>query len=378
MGMGILTAEYRFFRLALGASLAVGMLFHAAGQLPGAIAQGGVDMIRVRIGAGQSFGVYRLCHCLKAGIGMLVLQNLDLAADQIAVSVKAMLSILASFAQAESQSVSENQKWRVKKNFQEGKPWDGTLLGYRYYDGRYVIEPTEAETVRRIYREYLSGKGTTAIANGLNADGVPTRLGGIWHKSAVMKILKNYTYTGNLLLQKTYREDYISKETVPNNGEMPMYHATDTHEAIIDLDVFDAVQAEIERRSKKYTSTKRNYAARYPFSGMIVCGNCGKHYRRKTTAGGIVWICTTFNTQGKAACPSKQIPEEKLYEMTADIDLGDVDCIIAENGNVIRIRMKDGSEITRHWTDRSRAESWTDEMKEQARQKQLERSKRNG
>lgn len=88
----------------------------------------------------------------------------------------AMLSILASFAQAESQSVSENQKWRVKKNFQEGKPWDGTLLGYRYYDGRYVIEPTEAETVRRIYREYLSGKGTTAIANGLNADGVPTRL----------------------------------------------------------------------------------------------------------------------------------------------------------------------------------------------------------
>ena len=289
-----------------------------------------------------------------------------------------MLSILASFAQAESQSVSENQKWRVKKNFQEGKPWDGTLLGYRYYDGRYVIEPTEAETVRRIYREYLSGKGTTAIANGLNADGVPTRLGGIWHKSAVMKILKNYTYTGNLLLQKTYREDYISKETVPNNGEMPMYHAADSHEAIIDLDVFDAVQAEIERRSKKYTSTKRNYAARYPFSGMIVCGNCGKHYRRKTTAGGIVWICTTFNTQGKAACPSKQIPEEKLYEMTADIDLGDVDCIIAENGNVIRIRMKDGSEITRHWTDRSRAESWTDEMKEQARQKQLERSKRNG
>lgn len=111
---------------------------------------------------------------------------------------------------------------------------------------------------------------------------------------------------------------------------------------------------------------------------MIVCGNCGKHYRRKTTLGGIVWICTTFNTQGKAVCPSKQIPEEKLYEMTADIDLGDVDSIIAESGNIIRIRMKDGSEITRHWADRSRAESWTDEMKEQARQKQLERSKCNG
>ena len=118
-----------------------------------------------------------------------------------------------------------NWNFRIRKSspiFQrqvdgkQGLPMMGDPMDYsdrwsskRYYDGRYVIEPTEAETVRRIYREYLSGKGTTAIANGLNADGVPTRLGGIWHKSAVMKILKNYTYTGNLLLQKTYREDYI-------------------------------------------------------------------------------------------------------------------------------------------------------------------------
>ena len=289
-----------------------------------------------------------------------------------------MLSILASFAQAESQSVSENQKWRVKKNFSEGKPWSATLLGYRYHDGKLVIEPTEAEIVRRVFAEYLSGKGVVAIANGLHADGIPTRQGGTWCKATISKMLRNYTYTGNLLLQKTFNENYMTKRKCTNHGELPMYHAADTHEAIIDMETFQAVQTEIDRRAKKYTSTEQRYDARYPFSGMIVCGNCGKHYRRKTTAGGIVWICSTFNSQGKAACVSKQIPENKLTEMTADIALSDVSTMIAEGGNNIRICFQDGTEALRHWEDRSRAESWTDEMKEQARKKQLERSKRNG
>ena len=191
-------------------------------------------------------------------------------------------------------------------------------------------------------------------------------------------MLRNYTYTGNLLLQKTFNENYMTKRKCTNHGELPMYHAADTHEAIIDMETFQAVQTEIDRRAKKYTSTEQRYDARYPFSGMIVCGNCGKHYRRKTTAGGIVWICSTFNSQGKAACVSKQIPENKLTEMTADIALSDVSTMIAEGGNNIRICFQDGTEALRHWEDRSRAESWTDEMKEQARKKQLERSKRNG
>ena len=246
-----------------------------------------------------------------------------------------MLSILASYAQEESLSASENQKWRIRKNFEEGKPWNGTMLGYRYHNGTLVIEPQEAEIVRRIFREYLSGKGVVTIANRLNADGIVTRYGNQWHKRSVTCVLQNYAYTGNLLLQTTFRENHLTKRSLPNDGQLPKYHAKGTHEAIISIEDFTAAQAEMEKRSAKHAPKGKNYNARYPFSGMIVCGNCGKHYRRKTTAGGIVWICTTFNTQGKAACPSKQIPEEKLYEMTADIDLGDVDCIIAENGNVI-------------------------------------------
>ena len=114
-----------------------------------------------------------------------------------------MLTILASYAQEGSKSVSDNMKWRIHKNFEEGKPWDTTVLGYRYEDGRFVIQPDEAYTVKRIYELYLDGNGTSAIGKILEAEGHKTRLNnGTWSDSSISKILRNDTYTGNLTLQK--------------------------------------------------------------------------------------------------------------------------------------------------------------------------------
>lgn len=284
-----------------------------------------------------------------------------------------IITVLASYAQEESLSVSENQKWRIKKNFEEGKPWNGTLLGYRYENGQYVVMPEEAETVKRIFREYLSGKGILSIVNDLNADGVKTRKGTKWHKGSVSKVLRNYSYTGNLLLQKTYRENHLSKKTLINNGELPKYHAEGVHEAIISLEEFNAVQAEIERRATNHSAPGKVYTNRYPFTGLIVCGHCGAHYRRKVTHTGPVWICATYNQQGKKACPSKAIPEPALEALTADIALNDLTAMRAEDGNQLVLCFKDGSKAVRQWQDRSRAESWTPEMKEAARKKALER-----
>ena len=289
-----------------------------------------------------------------------------------------MLSILASYAQEESLSASENQKWRIRKNFEEGRPWNGTMLGYRYRNGTLVVEPDEAEIVRRVFREYLAGKGVVAIANGLNEDGIPTRYGNRWCKASVSGVLRNYTYTGNLLLQKTFRENHLTKRTLPNEGQLPQYHAEGSHEAIIRMEDFEAVQAEMERRAAKHAPPGKSYANRYPFTGLIVCGCCGKHYRRKVTATGPVWICGTYNTLGKTACPSKQIPEPVLMDLTADMDIGDLTEICAEDGNRLVFRFESGEETVKRWKDRSRAESWTPEMREAARQKALERSRQNG
>lgn len=289
-----------------------------------------------------------------------------------------MLSILASYAQEESLSASENQKWRIRKNFEEGRPWNGTMLGYRYRNGTLVVEPDEADIVRRIFREYLAGKGVVAIANGLNEDGIPTRYRNRWCKTGVSGVLRNYTYTGNLLLQKTFRENHLTKRTLPNEGQLPQYHAEGSHEAIIRMEDYEAVQAEMERRAAKHAPPGKGYRNRYPFTGLIVCGCCGKHYRRKVTATGPVWICGTYNTLGKTACPSKQIPEPVLMDLISDMDIGDLTEICAEDGNRLVFRFKNGEESVKRWKDRSRAESWTPEMREAARQKALERSRQNG
>ena len=282
-----------------------------------------------------------------------------------------MLTILASYAQEESLSVSENMKWRIRRNFEEGKPWSGLILGYHFQNGQFVVVPEEAEIVKRIFREYLDGLGATAIMKGLNEDGILTRLGKPWRTEGVLKILRNYNYTGNLILQKTYRENHLTKRKMKNNGEKPQYHAVGTHEAIIDLATFEAVQEELARRSEHY-SGKKPSTVTYPFTRLIVCANCGKHYKRKTTATGIVWICSTYNTHGKKACAdSKAIPESVLYELTADTPLGDLTAIRAEKDSTLAFCFKNGEQTVKRWKDRSRAESWTEEMKEKARQQAL-------
>lgn len=286
-----------------------------------------------------------------------------------------MMTILAGYAEEESRSTSENMKWRIKKNFEEGKPWDGTILGYRYKNGAYVVEPSEADIVRRIFHEYLAGKGIVAIANGLNEDGLKTRFGNDWNKGGISKILRNYTYTGNLILQKTFRENFITKKTLINNGELPKYCATDTHEAIISLEDFEAVQTEIEKRAERYVPADRIYTNRYPFTGLITCEICGKNYRRKVTHTGPVWICSTYNKKGKSVCASKAIPENTLIAVTEEV-IGSIETtndkiteIRAMNDNALVFCFKDGTKAVKQWQDRSRAESWTPDMKAAAAEK---------
>lgn len=286
-----------------------------------------------------------------------------------------MLTVLASFAQAESESFSENMKWRVRRQFESGKPWNVILLGYRYQDGVLTVVPEEAKIVRRVFAEYLSGKGAETIAAGLNRDGLQTRQEKRWSRIGVLRILRNISYTGNLLLQKTCREDCLTKRKTLNHGQLAQYYAEGSHEAIISVEDFAAVQKELERRSGKYVPNAVSCARKYPFSGKIVCGCCGKHYRRKTTKTGPVWICSTFNSLGKAACPSKQIPETILKSETEKL-LGSMDAldariveIVAEPGNRLRFQFHGETEQTVVWKDRSRAESWTEEKRAAARLK---------
>lgn len=163
-----------------------------------------------------------------------------------------MLSILASFAQEESRSISENVKWGTRKRFEHGIP-NGRVrvYGYSWEGNTLMIVPEEAETVKRIYAEFTNGKTPRAIAKGLNDDGITTRMGCKWSDFGIRTILQNITYTGNMLLQKVFVDDPITKHRKINRGELPRYFVENTHEPIIEKDIFDKAQAEFEKRSRR-------------------------------------------------------------------------------------------------------------------------------
>ena len=293
-----------------------------------------------------------------------------------------MLTILASYAQEESISASENQKWRIRSNFKEGLPWNGTVLGYRIENGVYVPQENEAEIVRLIFDCCLQGMGVYKIAKTLNEAGIRTRKGNLWCQQSVRKLLRNYAYTGNLLLQTSYVEDPVGKKKRVNTGQLPMYHAEGTHDAIIPTADFQAVQETLRERAEHYGHTA-DPTIIYPFRGKLVCQGCGKNYRRKVARRGPIWICSTFNTKGKQFCPSsKAIPEDTLMATTAQVLGSDtfdealflkrVKQILVGTGNSLTYIFYDGHTVTTTWQDRSRRESWTAEKKEAARQTALQ------
>ena len=239
-----------------------------------------------------------------------------------------MIALYGSFAQAESESISKNVSWGKQKAYAEGKVafQYSKLLGYQKgADGKPEIVPDEAETVHLIYELFLDGLSFTRIKNALESKGKLTAMGNqIWSESNIKSILKNEKYVGDVLLQKTFTVDCITKKVVKNNGERPMYLVTNHHAPIIDRDTFNRVQQELARRSSKRkvsdktTTEQGKYSSKYALSELLICGNCGTLYRRCTwTAGGkkqIVWRCISRLDHGKKYCSeSPTIHEDKLH-----------------------------------------------------------------
>lgn len=230
-----------------------------------------------------------------------------------------MLSILASYAQEESRSISENVTWGQRKRFADGKvsiPY-GQFLGYRKgADGLPEIVPEEAEVVRRIYRELLQGKSTNAIAAMLTEEGIPTPgKKTVWQRATVESILRNEKYKGSALLQKSFTVDFLTKKTKINEGEVPQYYVEDSHPAIIEPWEWEQVQAELERRKNGRTRHRQTS----PFSGKIFCADCGEIFGSKTWHSTdryrrIVWQCNgKFKREHK--CETPHLTEERLKEL---------------------------------------------------------------
>ncbi|MFT8889933.1 MAG: recombinase family protein [Ethanoligenens sp.] len=240
-----------------------------------------------------------------------------------------VITMLGGFAQAESESISQNVRWGVRQSFKKGKVTFQYKRMYGYERGEdkcpHVV-PEQAKVVRRVFETYLAGSSVKDIKTTLEAEGIPAASGKpVWSVSALQNLLRNEKYTGDALLQKTYIENCITKKTKKNNGELPKYLVKNHHEAIIDHDLFERVQVEIARRAGKHRVSGKNgqleqsrYSGRYALTELLICGHCGSPYKRVTwTVSGqkrIVWRCSSRLSYGKKYCSeSPTIPEEALH-----------------------------------------------------------------
>ena len=241
-----------------------------------------------------------------------------------------LITIHGAFAQSESEGISSRVKWGKHQAMRTGKAniQYKTLLGYeKNPDGEMVVNAEQAETVRRIYEMYLSGQTLRSIKEALESGGFKNSAGTMeWTTSNLRTILSDEKYCGDVLLQKTFIQDCISKKVIKNTGQLPMYLIQNHHEAIIPRDRFDAVQVELARRKTLTSSTKKSaptgmsrYSGKYALSGLLFCGECGTAYRRVVwTQHGekrAVWRCTSRLDYGKKYClNSPTLDEEPLQQ----------------------------------------------------------------
>ncbi len=234
-----------------------------------------------------------------------------------------LLTIMASLAQQESQSLSQNVKLGLQYRYQNGEVQvnHNRFLGYtKDENGSLVIDPVEADVVKRIYCAYLEGASLAQIGKILESDGILTAAGkGKWRPETLKKILQNEKYIGDALLQKTYTVDFLTKKRVKNNGIVPQYYVENSHEAIIPRDLYMQVQEEMVRRVNLHSGAerkKRVYSSKYALSSIVYCSRCGDIYRRiawnNRGKHSIVWRCISRVEHGPSKCDAPTIQETDL------------------------------------------------------------------
>jgi DNA invertase Pin-like site-specific DNA recombinase len=270
-----------------------------------------------------------------------------------------MLTLLASFAQEESRSISENVRWAIRKGFEKGKQnGNRRIYGYEWDGEKYVIVPEEAEIVRLMFSNYISGVPLESTVRQLNEMGVKTLRGYDFTSVQIAYILQNERYCGDKLLQKRFVKEYISHKEKMNEGELPMYYIEDCHEAIVDRNTFRWVQEEIKRRRAEGHTAQPGIKT-YCFTNKIFCGECGRTYARATNHYKVMppcvcWTCKTKKTKGES-CKSRNLPEEALKKAIAKAMglpvfdeaafMGQVEKIVSVEPRDIILHLNDGRTV---------------------------------
>ena len=293
-----------------------------------------------------------------------------------------MLTLLASFAEEEAKSMSNNVRWKVNKFFEEGKVWGiHDFYGYKVVDGNYEIKEDEALVIRLIFKLFTeNGYGHQKIASYLNSINIPSPENAKWTFSTVRAIIQNITYTGELLLGKK-SGPMNGPHDKPNDGSFPMYHVSESHPKIISKEIYEKANEKKANSKVKYVHEKSFVS---PFDKKIKCASCNRNYVRKKNKYRAFWVCSSMSNKGATNCTQTlSLREDTLIELTNNalgIDEFDealfnkeIDRVIVHQSKDLDFIFKNGEVKTFHFEFKSRKESWTNEMKEQARKDSFKR-----
>jgi site-specific DNA recombinase len=296
-----------------------------------------------------------------------------------------MLTLLASFAEEESRSISENEKWSVKKRMEQGIPTSKPpILGYKWVGNHLEVVPEEAAVVKRIFQNFLDGKSRLETERELEAEGIRSVNGKVMRDSQLKHILSNITYTGNTLLQKEFVEDPITKKRRKNTGQLPQYYIENTHEAIIDMDTWKYVQDEMERRKKLGVLANKSLNT-CCFTGKIKCPYCGLSYmhEHRTKKGNYqeFWVCGSRKKKKVGTgCPvGGSINHKNLKKVCAEVlglaefdekvFLDKVDHIEVPEKYTLTFYLKDGTTVTKPCPNTGHQDCWTPELRAETSRK---------
>ena len=243
-------------------------------------------------------------------------------------STEMILTILSSQAQEESRAISTNVKWGYARKFEKGESTRQRSYGFRKAPtGEMCIVEEEAAVIRNMARWFLDGDSLERIKHRLEDAGIETTTGKkTWSTGTIYNILTNEKIMGDVLLQKTFTADYLTKRRVKNSGQQKQYYVKNHHEAVIPKTVYYKIQEEVARRSSlKKAGTRKGktaqgvYSSKYALTGIMVCNECGAHYRRTTWAKNgkkvIVWRCINRLEHGTKRChESPTLKEEVIQE----------------------------------------------------------------
>ncbi len=233
--------------------------------------------------------------------------------DSININNEYEITLRGMLAQDESRNKSEDIRWGLQRKFEKGDIFTNykSFMGYTCVDDNLTIVQEQAEVVRKIFELYLQGLSLGQIKSYLESQGIKTAMEKeTWDTKTIHKMLKNEKYKGDTLLQKTVTEDFMTGKKIKNTGQRNKYYVKDSHSAIVSAEVFDKVQEEMAKRARFVSDedgtleiSRSKYNSKYILGNILVCGDCGVSYRRRTERGKIVWRCATRIEKGRQACP---------------------------------------------------------------------------